>query len=264
MRLYRILAAGSLLALGLGWSGQVSATTIDKTLTVNVYQVCSDTGTNCASTGPAGDTYFAAEVNKIWAQAGISVAFDFVRQIDSSAFSNINDSSTSHRFQDLAYAYGTGPSATNVDMFLVHSVVGAYGEGWFGWGGLVIAMDDVMTFNGGIGRIDTIAHELGHNLGLMPDNLSGSDGQGHSTIPQELMASGGIRSIPASLADIAPSGLGLDLLSAGEIAIVRQSSLLHDIPEPATCLLLLGAVGTIAGSRRRRGHPSPMAEAPGL
>ena len=57
-------------------------------------------------------------------------------------------------------------------MFLVHNLDfnAAYGEGWLGFGGLVMNMDLVMAFNGGAGRIDTIAHELGHNLGLVqPD-----------------------------------------------------------------------------------------------
>ena len=58
-------------------------------------------------------------------------------------------------------------------MFLVHTIAGAYGEGWFAWGGIGIAMDTVMAYNGGLGRIDTIAHELGHNLGLVPTSLGG-------------------------------------------------------------------------------------------
>ena len=52
--------------------GDASAAPITKTITVQVYQFCDDAGLNCASTGPAGNAYFAAETNKIWNQASMS------------------------------------------------------------------------------------------------------------------------------------------------------------------------------------------------
>lgn len=240
-------------ALALCSAGAASATTIDKTLTIDVFQVCDTGGGNCAAVGPAGDAYYAAEVNKIWAQAGISVSFDFVQQIDNSNFTNINDGVVGSRFGDLAAAYGTGgPSSTTVDLFLVHTVAGAYGEGWLGAGGLVIAMDTVMAYNGGVGRIDTIAHELGHNLGLVPNSLGGDSG-GHTTDPTQLMDTGLTRDIPTSLADIAPGAAGYDVIPAGQAALARQSSLLSDLaaPEPASWTLLLTGIGLGLLARRR-------------
>ena len=231
-------------------------------LTIQVFQLCNGSGVNCASLGPAGDLFYAAETNKIWAQAGISVSFQFVQQIDSTKFSTIDDTSGSgHTFGDLAGTYGThGPSSTIVDMFLVHPISGAYGESWFDAGGLVIGMDDVMAFNAGDpaypnGRIDTIAHELGHNLGLVPASLGGDAGA-HSSNPNYLMASGGIRNVPGTSADIAPDGLNLDQIPADQIAYARQSGLLapdSSVPEPGYGVLAAVISATFILVRRRKG-----------
>ncbi len=218
------------------------AATIDRTLTVQVYQLCDNSGANCASLGPSGNHYFEDSVNKIWAQAGISVGFNFVSSINSTAFSHLNDSVTGDGFVALATSYGTfGPSTSTVDMFLVHTIVGAYGEGWLGYGGLAIAMDTVMAYNSGQGRLDTIAHELGHNLGL-----------DHTTPGNNyLMTAGGTRTTPTTLGDITPDGLGLDLLSPAMISTVRQSSLLSAVPEPGTYTLFAAGL-LITGLLRRR------------
>ena len=56
-----------------------------------------------------------------------------------------------------------------------------------------MAMDDILAYAGGIVCMDTMAHELGHNLGLEPPSLGG-DSTGH--IPDDggndwLMDAGG-------------------------------------------------------------------------
>jgi hypothetical protein len=215
-------------------SASVQALPISLFLDVNVYQLCDDSGNNCAATGPMGNSFFATETNKIWEQAGIRVIFNFISQINSSFFSNIDDNVSNRGFDDLAAAYGAPGIAqsNNVDMFLVHTIAGAYGEAWLGFGGLVIAMDSVMSFNGGMGRLDTIAHELGHNLGLS-----------HTSTPNELIASGGVRLTPLTINDIAPTGLGYDVLNNSQITTARNSSLLDAAPVPLPGSLVLLCLG---------------------
>lgn len=140
-----------------------SALPITKLLFVNVITVCDDHGLHCAATGPAGNRYFEQETDKIWAQAGIGVDFLEGPSLHSTLFSHLDESIPGRRLFNLA-----PPSLTRVDMFLVHTITGLYGEGWRGRGGLAIAMDTVMAFNAGLGRIDTVAHELGHNRASGP------------------------------------------------------------------------------------------------
>ena len=241
-----------------------SAMAIDKTVNINVYQVCSDGGANCASLGPTGNQYYAAETNKIWAQAGISVTFTFKQQLLNSSFYNLNDSTPGVTFNDLydsVFGVGTAGTVTNrVDMFMINDYDGAYGVGYSGFGGLVMSMKTISEFDCGgasgcTGRVDTLAHELGHNFGLVPDTFvdyAGSADPGHSNLTNTLMAGGGVRLVPTTAADIAPDGLGLDLLPQTHIDFARNSTLLSPIPEASTAAMLgLGLLG-LGVLRRRR------------
>jgi PEP-CTERM motif/Metallo-peptidase family M12B Reprolysin-like len=250
-----LMAAGAFVGATIATTGTAQAVTIDKSLFVNVYQVCNNAGAACASLGPAGNNFFQAEVSKIWAQAGVAVTFSAVNQINSTIYQNLECAGCKTLF-DIDTAFGTpgAQSATILDMFLVRTVAGAYGEGWLGAGGIAIAMDDVMAFNGGLGRIDTIAHEIGHNLGL--DQTAGSSA-GHSTNPNYLMASGGIRNVPTTINDITPNGLGYDQINAAQVAVARGSTLLRAItapavPEPSTWGMMLFGFGVVGSLLRRR------------
>jgi PEP-CTERM motif len=240
------------LVLACLFSGVVSAASI----TLQVYQVCDDAGANCASTGPGGDVFFSAATNKIWAQAGITVDYHFAGQLNSTNFSAIDDNVLGRRFYDLAATTADFQSATVADVFLVHTIAGAYGEGWFGSGGFVLGMDTIMAYAAG-GRIDTMGHELGHNLGL--DNAADPDydsanHDGHSGNLNQLMASGGIRHVPTTIGDINPDGFGYDQLTAYQIGISLQSSLLTPdsaVPEPGGMVLFGSGLLAIVLGRSR-------------
>ena len=65
------------LALTLAAAFTASAMPITQQLNVTVITVGGDIGANCAAQGPAGNLFFEAETDKIWAQAGKDIHFIF-------------------------------------------------------------------------------------------------------------------------------------------------------------------------------------------
>jgi len=105
------------------------------------------------------------------------------------------------------------------------------------------------SFDSGLGRIDTIAHELGHDLGLPDCTLCDAD---------NLEAAGSFRDIPLSVNDIYPDGADYDQLTAAQIQTADSSAFLTqssqtDAPEPGTLLLALsGVLGLWLRARRTK------------
>lgn len=243
------LAALAALAVCLAVTTPAAAMPIDKKLVVTVRTVCNDDGVDCSFQGPAGNLFYEAEADKIWAQAGIDIEFVLGLRVNSTELLHGPMAGLSAFTAPLA-----GPGTT---MYLSSSLFSStgvlFGVAWLGAGGLALNMDAVASFNSGIGRIDTIAHELGHNLGLYAGaGAIGGHDNGNSHF---LMADGGVRDIPSSLGMICPdpsAAACLDFLSPAHIAVARASSLLTPIPEPASWAMAAVGLLVIGAAARRR------------
>lgn len=192
-------------------------------LEVQPIQVCDDAGFVCAQV-----EFFEAVTDQIWGQANIDVTFLPLNQLNDSTYLTTDED----EFLDLSFSgdpgdFGRHPDSTEIsgpiNLWFVDTIETTtgliqYGNAWIGLNGVLVS-DDILDFNNGLGRIDVIAHELGHNMGLQ-----------HSTFgagtPENLMSSGSVRTVPESIDDIYPNGNGLSQLTSDQIEVARSSSFL--------------------------------------
>jgi hypothetical protein len=191
-------------------------------------QVCDDFGLICADLA-----LFEEATRKIWAQANIDVSFLNPNRLNASRFLTID---SQNEFSELSFsraagAFGRNPLSTRttgpINLWFVESIfplegANTLGLGWIGQNGIVID-DDILAFNNGIGRLDTVAHEIGHNLGLTHGGF-GAGGRNN------LMTEGTFRNVPSSLDDITPDGARLDQLTDRQIQEARSNSLTRSNP----------------------------------
>jgi len=300
MKFHRLALSCFSLCLLASFAGSTahSQTTVQitKRVTIQPIQIRSTDGVTTVAN--AAQTLFEAETKKIWAQAGIDVLFlPMATYNDSSYLSVSANALNSNSLAGLVTKSGTpwvsggslGLASTVIRLFFAptidndSSVLGFALQSGITNGGFnnviqqkngIVISDSAFSFNGGIGRIDVIAHELGHNLGLDHDT-QGAGGANN------LMSSP--RTNTASINDIFPHGNDLDFLTgsiggtnvgndnlgagalSGGLQIDRARAMTNAvnitpftytytaIPEPATASLIAGAVlAGFAGVMRLR------------
>ena len=196
-------------------------------LSVQPIQVCKDDGSSCA-----GVNLFADITAKILKQANLKVSFLPTNRLNASRFLSINDSpnrgSINYEFYELtrtgpAGAFGRNPNSTPnsgpINVWFVDTIEASndltqFGLAWVGANG--VAVSKATLEFGQNGRTDTVAHEIGHNLGLRHTTL-GAGGANN------LETDGDRRNIPSSVDDISPDGAGLSSLTGAQIAAIKRS-----------------------------------------
>jgi len=195
-------------------------------LFVQPIQVCNDAGGDCADFN-----LFADITAKILEQARLKVNFLPTNQLNASRFLSIDSggSSGQSEFYELsrtgeAGAFGRHPDSTRdsgpINVWFVDTIESAngltqFGSAWVDGNGVIIS-EETLAFNGGKGRTDTLAHEIGHNLGLRHTTF-GAGGANN------LLTDGNRRNTPGDVGDVYPDGAGLSQLTAAQLQQIADS-----------------------------------------
>ncbi|WP_165440687.1 PEP-CTERM sorting domain-containing protein [Rubripirellula amarantea] len=197
-------------------------------------------GNGSGDFGNPGQELFLQATNKIWSQAGITFNYLPFTSIISADYYDLDDQNEVDSL--FANAPGASLDAKTISMWFVNDHYDAYGE-VNEVGGLNANKIVISNFVFDETRLDTIAHEVGHLLGLNHDD------PGVET--NFLMRSGDDRIAPTVIGNIFPDGTGLDRMTAGQVAIALADAKVSAVPEPSSVILVAGCVG-FAFLRRRQ------------
>ncbi len=215
------------------------------TVTIQPILVANNDGSDLSP-----DLSYQDYARKIWDQADIDLVFLSAVTLNKSSYNAWNYNNSWSMVNAPGNGQNSNPLVINawfVDHIYNESV---YGFGYLNAPFMVMDTDNIAGYSA-LGRVDTFAHELGHVLNL--DHYDATN-PGDPAKAKHLLASGGIRLIPQQLSDVAPDGLGYDLLGQDEIAIARRSKFAiagePSVPGPAAALPF--AIGLIAACKKRR------------
>ncbi len=212
---------------------------ISRLVTVQPIDVCNTAGSACAPIG--GLSAYESFADAIFAQAGISFAFAPVETYDNSAFLNPQADSTAIGVFDTAHQLVRDPghkqslNPNTLNVYFVDNIIattngvptgaGVYGFGLIGGNGSIIATAPDKL--GRVAALDTVAHELGHNLGLAHVDVPPLSGPNaiYNT-PGNLMRTSG-RTTPTQTCQVTPfsCGAGSPLPVTDKLAPFQQTEL---------------------------------------
>ena len=228
-----LVAGVSLLLVGCPDGSVQAPQTIDfgegDELQIQPIQVCDDNGQNCARVN-----LFEEFTRKILEQARLKVSFLPTNRINASRLLRIDDnpnrSSPDYEFYEISRtgdrdAFGRHPDSTRetgpINVWFVDEIESSggftqFGLAWVNANGVLLDGESISNF-GSTGRVDTLAHEISHNLGLR-------HGDADAQSANNLAADGDIRNVPQSLGEVGT----VSQLTNGQISRIKSSGFVSD------------------------------------
>ena len=240
----RVASAAAAIATSLMASPELAhAVPLDQALTIQPINVCADAGlTDCAvdPNNPAFYQDLQTGLAAAWAQAGIApVLLPPENQFIPSAnvglatevglTTGVDTTLPIDGFRLLTRTPGNGesPNKNTINLYFV-DILNTPGSNninravsYVNGNGIVASIANEV--------LDTTFHELGHNLGLDHATFDNS-----SMPASDLLTTGGIRTIPATVGDITPNGANLDQLNPTQIDRTQQPLFTVNLGEVTT------------------------------
>ena len=250
MRIVASVAIVSALAMLTGGEAGATTSVINQSLAVQVIDVCSDnTFTNCGLPGNAIPQSFISTVQNVFTQANLAVSFlPTVTRLVAPQFQTLSATDptfsagqcnfTNTNFPSLCAltrtpGHGQSSDPATINLYFVNQITSGagttFGSSWVNGNGIAISRQVFAAFNPlkNGDRLDTLAHEIAHNLGLDHTTF------GNSAQPAtDLETAGSFRTVPTSpsLAASQTNPTGLDQLNLSQQGQVKSTAFVSGVP----------------------------------